>query len=155
MLKSASVMLYSLSFKSVSEDLGSVPSYFICPILQREQEGRLHQPQVDLMRRAMRSWLVTDLATKRSLESTPVTPKVDMMRRAKRSLLFQGYHLRVLGLATLSSFRSCLAAWCIFPAYLVILAAIWLYLGLPFSFSAILHSEKLNGLLNFDVKVLH
>lgn len=34
MLKSASVMLCSLSFKSVSEDLGGVPSYFICPILQ-------------------------------------------------------------------------------------------------------------------------
>ncbi|KAM0890436.1 hypothetical protein ACQ4PT_027065 [Festuca glaucescens] len=33
-LKSASVMLCSLSFKSVSEDLGGVPSYFICPILQ-------------------------------------------------------------------------------------------------------------------------
>ncbi|XP_062199347.1 U-box domain-containing protein 33-like isoform X5 [Phragmites australis] len=34
MLKSASVTLCSLSFKSVSEDLGGVPSYFICPILQ-------------------------------------------------------------------------------------------------------------------------
>ncbi|KAM0858778.1 hypothetical protein ACQ4PT_047617 [Festuca glaucescens] len=34
MLKSASIMLCSLSFKSVSEDLGDVPSYFICPILQ-------------------------------------------------------------------------------------------------------------------------
>ncbi|TVU10590.1 hypothetical protein EJB05_44132 [Eragrostis curvula] len=34
MLKSASVTLYSLSFKSVSEDLVGVPSYFICPILQ-------------------------------------------------------------------------------------------------------------------------
>ncbi|KAJ1289026.1 hypothetical protein BS78_02G134600 [Paspalum vaginatum] len=34
MLKSASAMLCSLSFKSVSEDLGGVPSYFICPILQ-------------------------------------------------------------------------------------------------------------------------
>ncbi|CAL5075480.1 unnamed protein product [Urochloa decumbens] len=34
MFKSASVMIYSLSFKSVSEDLGGVPSYFICPILQ-------------------------------------------------------------------------------------------------------------------------
>uniref|UniRef100_A0A0A9ESJ6 RING-type E3 ubiquitin transferase n=1 Tax=Arundo donax TaxID=35708 RepID=A0A0A9ESJ6_ARUDO len=34
MLKSGSVMLCSLSFKSVSEDLGGVPSYFICPILQ-------------------------------------------------------------------------------------------------------------------------
>jgi serine/threonine protein kinase len=34
MLKSASVKLCSLSFKSVSEDLGGVPSYFICPILQ-------------------------------------------------------------------------------------------------------------------------
>ncbi|KAF8675246.1 hypothetical protein HU200_047919 [Digitaria exilis] len=34
MFKSASVMLCSLSFKSVSEDLGGVPSYFICPILQ-------------------------------------------------------------------------------------------------------------------------
>ncbi|CAM0912623.1 unnamed protein product [Alopecurus aequalis] len=34
MLKSASVMLCSLSFKSVSEGLGGVPSYFICPILQ-------------------------------------------------------------------------------------------------------------------------
>ncbi|KAL6656519.1 hypothetical protein ACP70R_007345 [Stipagrostis hirtigluma subsp. patula] len=34
MLKSASVMLCSLSFKSVPEDLGGVPSYFICPILQ-------------------------------------------------------------------------------------------------------------------------
>lgn len=34
MLKCASVMLRSLSFKSVSEDLGGVPSYFICPILQ-------------------------------------------------------------------------------------------------------------------------
>ncbi|KAF8753209.1 hypothetical protein HU200_011656 [Digitaria exilis] len=34
MFKSASVMLCSLSFKSVSEDLGDVPSYFICPILQ-------------------------------------------------------------------------------------------------------------------------
>ncbi|KAM0888573.1 hypothetical protein ACQ4PT_028265 [Festuca glaucescens] len=33
-LKSASIMLCSLSFKSVSEDLGGVPSYFICPILQ-------------------------------------------------------------------------------------------------------------------------
>jgi len=34
MFKSASMMLCSLSFKSVSEDLGGVPSYFICPILQ-------------------------------------------------------------------------------------------------------------------------
>ncbi|CAN6214032.1 unnamed protein product [Urochloa humidicola] len=34
MFKSASVMICSLSFKSVSEDLGGVPSYFICPILQ-------------------------------------------------------------------------------------------------------------------------
>ncbi|PVH63897.1 hypothetical protein PAHAL_2G133900 [Panicum hallii] len=34
MFKSASTMLCSLSFKSVSEDLGGVPSYFICPILQ-------------------------------------------------------------------------------------------------------------------------
>ncbi|CAN6223286.1 unnamed protein product [Urochloa humidicola] len=34
MFKSASVMLCSLSFKSISEDLGGVPSYFICPILQ-------------------------------------------------------------------------------------------------------------------------
>ncbi|TKW31971.1 hypothetical protein SEVIR_2G140900v4 [Setaria viridis] len=34
MYRSASVMLCSLSFKSVSEDLGGVPSYFICPILQ-------------------------------------------------------------------------------------------------------------------------
>ncbi|CAN6203854.1 unnamed protein product [Urochloa humidicola] len=34
MFKSASVMLCSLSFKSVSEYLGGVPSYFICPILQ-------------------------------------------------------------------------------------------------------------------------
>jgi serine/threonine protein kinase len=33
-LKSTSIMLCSLSFKSVSEDLGGVPSYFICPILQ-------------------------------------------------------------------------------------------------------------------------
>ncbi|EMS46585.1 U-box domain-containing protein 33 [Triticum urartu] len=34
MLKPASIMLCSLSFKSVSEDLGGVPPYFICPILQ-------------------------------------------------------------------------------------------------------------------------
>jgi len=34
MLNSASTMLCSLSFKSVSEDLGGVPSYFICPIVQ-------------------------------------------------------------------------------------------------------------------------
>ena len=34
MFKPASMMLCSLSFKSVSEDLGGVPSYFICPILQ-------------------------------------------------------------------------------------------------------------------------
>ncbi|CAL5090321.1 unnamed protein product [Urochloa decumbens] len=34
MFKSASVMICSLSFKSVSEDLGGVPSYFICPIVQ-------------------------------------------------------------------------------------------------------------------------
>ncbi|XP_024318687.1 U-box domain-containing protein 33 isoform X1 [Brachypodium distachyon] len=34
MLQSASTRLCSLSFKSVSEDLGGVPSYFICPILQ-------------------------------------------------------------------------------------------------------------------------
>jgi hypothetical protein len=34
MCRSASAMLCSLSFKSVSEDLGGVPSYFICPILQ-------------------------------------------------------------------------------------------------------------------------
>ncbi|XP_039807948.1 U-box domain-containing protein 33-like isoform X2 [Panicum virgatum] len=34
MFKYASTMLCSLSFKSVSEDLGGVPSYFICPILQ-------------------------------------------------------------------------------------------------------------------------
>ncbi|XP_006661003.1 U-box domain-containing protein 33-like isoform X2 [Oryza brachyantha] len=34
MLRSASSMLCSLSFKSVSEDYGNVPSYFICPIQQ-------------------------------------------------------------------------------------------------------------------------
>nr|BAD46228.1 putative serine/threonine protein kinase [Oryza sativa Japonica Group] len=34
MLRSASSMLCSLSFKSVSEDFGNVPSYFICPIQQ-------------------------------------------------------------------------------------------------------------------------
>uniref|UniRef100_A0A453PSV2 RING-type E3 ubiquitin transferase n=1 Tax=Aegilops tauschii subsp. strangulata TaxID=200361 RepID=A0A453PSV2_AEGTS len=33
MLKSSSIMSCSLSFKSVSEDLGGVPPYFICPIL--------------------------------------------------------------------------------------------------------------------------